>query len=142
MILQSIPFAAGAAGANVTIPVALSPGTCGLLIAAVFTVNFAGDAVAFVTLNETGQALSMCVFGETQAAGLSQSVNAGLDVSTVPGNLGAVTDPVYVNVSLPRYVLQQNFSVTVGGPIMGGADTVDAGRIVVAFGELWELLSI
>jgi len=142
MRLQNIFFPAPGAGLNAVIPVALEPGLCGMLVAAVFDFTAAGESQSFVTIAESAIGISICAFSDIVDPGLVQSVNAVLDVGSVPSKIPAALASIGVGIALPRVVCQQNFTVTLGSPTAAGADAVSAGRLVVAFGALWELAAL
>jgi len=142
MRLQNIEFAAPAVGANRNVPVSLEPGLCGMVVGASFTLLAAAEGQALVTIVETGLANSICAFGEIVLGATTQNVNAAFDVSSVPTRAAAVMTDIGVGVALPRIVCQQNFIVTLGFHNIQAGDTVSGGRLVVAFGALWELLAL
>ena len=142
MTIQSFPYPAPAVGNAALISVSLKPGQFALVAAITgFATVAAANQLSVVWL-ESGFDPNLAVpsvFGPLVAAlGGTQSFTAALGVSTSAPGTG-LAFPGH-NIALPKLIMTQNFSVKFTSTQLAGADQLGAGRVIVWFGTMDEML--
>jgi hypothetical protein len=115
-----------------------------MVIAVVCTATFAAASQARIQFQETGVGLVDLVgcAGPAAKAAIPQEIMAAVGAAQTGADPTIGLSPYQVNMALPKYVHLQSFNVAIGAPQIAPGDTITAGRVVVAFGTLEELLLI
>jgi len=143
MRLQNFQVANTAAGQPAVIPVNLEPGMCGMVFATVFTMAIAASSHITITVGETGIPAAQCVVFSTglltgggAAMPVSASLFAGMSTCDTVGLQTLLT----AQITLGKFIAQQNFTVTLGAANISGGDLITNIRVMIAFGSLQELM--